>query len=107
VSQNRGRVLPGAIYAKLHAEITAPNKMVVITNRIRRYTVLLNQDLVDFSKPVIIETNGNISFEGMVEPSLETLLQGVRQRQHIHPLFPAKLTIEVSSPDTANEEKVP
>lgn len=100
---SRDEFITGAIYAKLHAEITAPNKMVVNTNRIRRYTVLLNQDLVDFSKPVVIETNGNISFEGMVEPSLDTLLQGVRQRQHVHPLFPAKLTIEVSSPDTANE----
>jgi enterochelin esterase-like enzyme len=99
---SRDEFIAGAVYAKLHAEITASNKIVVNTNRIRRYTVLLNQELVDFSKSVVIETNGKISFEGMVEPNIETLLQGVRHRQDIHTLFPAKLTIDVPSPNILN-----
>ena len=93
--QNRGRILLGAILLELHAEITTPNKIVVSTNRIRRYTVFLNPDLVDFSKPVIVETNGKISFEGMVEPSIETLLQEARHRSDTHILYPAKLAIDV------------
>ncbi len=70
---------------------------MVSTNRIRRYTVFLNQDLVDFSKPIIVETNGAISVEGMVEPRIDTLLQEVRHRSDTHTIFPAKLTIDVPS----------
>jgi len=95
---SRDEFIAGAIYAKLHAEITAPNNRIVVnTNRIRRYTVFVNQDLVDFSRPVVVETNGNISFEGMVEPSIETLLQEVRHRSDTHILFSVKLTIDVPS----------
>ena len=85
----------------------SPNKIVVNTNRIRRYTVFLNQDLVDFSKPIIVETNGNISFEGMVEPRIDTVLEEVRHRPETHIFFPAKLTIDLPSSDTANEPPIP
>ncbi|MDH5574336.1 MAG: alpha/beta hydrolase-fold protein [Nitrospirota bacterium] len=99
---NRDEFIAGAIYAKLHAEITAPNKIVVNTNRIRRYTLFMNQDLVDFSKPILVETNGMKSFEGMIEPNIETLLQEARHQPDAHRLFPAKLTIDV--PLTASVE---
>ena len=101
---SRDEFITGGIFAKLHAEITTPNTIVVSTNRIRRYSVFLNQDLVDFSKPVIVETNGTISFEGMVEPRIDTLLQEVRHRSDTHTLFPAKLTIDVPSPTIVNEK---
>ena len=94
---SRDEFIAGAIYAKLHAEITAPNNIVVNTNRIRRYTLFLNQDLVDFSKPVVVKTNGKISFEGMVEPRMETLLQEVRHRLDVRVVFPGKLIIDVPS----------
>jgi hypothetical protein len=92
---SRDELITGGIFARLHAEITAFNTIVVNANRIRRYTIFLNQDLVDFSKPIIVETNGKISFEGMIEPSIETLLQEARHRSSTHILFPAKLTIDV------------
>ncbi len=92
-----------AIYAKLHAALTAPNTIAVTTHRIRRYTLFLNRDLVDFSQPVIVETNGKPSFEGKVEPNIETLLQEVRHREDIYTLFPAKLTIDVPPLESANE----
>ena len=100
---SRDAFITGGVYAKLHAEITTPNTIVVSTNRIRRYTVFLNQGLVDFSKPVVIETNGHRSFEGMIEPTIETLLQDVRRRPDTHTLFPATLTIDVPSSDTVNK----
>ncbi|MDH3503943.1 MAG: alpha/beta hydrolase-fold protein [Nitrospirota bacterium] len=101
---SRDEFITGGIYAKLHAQITTPNKIVVSTNRIRRFTVFLNQDLVDFSKPVIVETNGTKSFEGLVEPSIETLLQEVRHRSDTHTFFPAKLTIDVPSTNIVDEK---
>ena len=101
---SRDEFITGGVYAKLHAQVTAPNKIVVSTSRIRRYTLFLNQDLVDFSKPIIVETNGRISFEEMVEPRIETLLKEVRYRSDTHTLFPVKLTIDVTSPDIPNEK---
>jgi hypothetical protein len=98
-------LITGAIYAKLHAEMKTPNKIIVSTNRIRRYTVFLSQDQVDFSKPVTVETNGHISFEGRIEPSIETLLQEARHRSNTHILFSAKLTIDVLSSDSVNEKE--
>jgi hypothetical protein len=104
---SRDELMTRGIFAKLHTEITAFNTIVVNANRIRRYTIFLNQDLVDFSKPIIVETNGKISFEGMIEPSIETLLQEARHRSNTHILFPAKLTIALPSSDTANEPPNP
>ena len=101
---SRDEFITGGVYAKLHAQVTAPNKIVVSTSRIRRYTLFLNQDLVDFSKPIIVETNGRISFEEMVEPRIETLLKEVRYRSDTHTLFPVKLTIDVPSLDVLNEQ---
>ncbi|WNM63927.1 alpha/beta hydrolase-fold protein [Candidatus Nitrospira neomarina] len=101
---SRDEFITGGVYAKLHARVAAPNKIVVSTNRIRRYTLFLNQDLVDFSKPIIVETNGVISFDEMVNPRIETLLKEVRHRSDTHTLFPVKLTIDVPSPDILNEK---
>ena len=77
---------------------------MVSTNRIRRFTLFLNQDLVDFSKPVIVETNGDRSFTGMLEPGLDTLLQEVRHRSDTRTLFPVKLTIDVPSTHAVEEK---
>ena len=101
---SRDEFITGGVYAKLHAQVTASNKIVVSTIRIGRYTLFLNQDLVDLTKPIIIETNGRISFEEMVEPSIETLLKEVRHRSDTHTLFPVKLTIDVPSLDVLNEQ---
>lgn len=100
---SRDEFITGGVYAKLHAQVTAPNKIVVSTNRIRRFTLFLNQDLVDFSKPIIVETNEKVSYEGMVEPRIDTLLQEVRHRADTHTLFPVKLTIDVPPPHSVNE----
>lgn len=48
--------ITGGVYAKLHAQVPAPNKIVMSTNRILSYSVFLNQDMVEFSKPNIVET---------------------------------------------------
>jgi hypothetical protein len=92
---SRDEYITGMIYAKLHAEITDPNTIVVNTLRVRRYTLFLNDALVDFSQPIVVKTNGVTSFEGLMEPSLETLLQDARQRADVHILYSAKLTINL------------
>jgi pimeloyl-ACP methyl ester carboxylesterase len=101
---SRDEFITGGVYAKLQAKLVGPNRFVVSTLRVRRYTIFLNSDLVDFSKPIVVETNGNPSFEGMVEPTVATLLQEARHRPDAHLLFPAKLTIDVPSSETETEQ---
>jgi pimeloyl-ACP methyl ester carboxylesterase len=82
-------------YAKLDALIEARNRIEVKTERIQRYSLFLNDQLIDFSKPLTVMTNGRLSFEGTVASSVETLLRQARLRQDPQRLFPVHLTIVV------------
>jgi pimeloyl-ACP methyl ester carboxylesterase len=82
-------------YAKLDAAIVAPNRIEVRAERVRRYSVFLNAQLIDLGKPLTVSTNGQVSFEGKVTPSLEILLRQARLRQDPHQLFSVHLTIVV------------
>ena len=82
-------------YARLDATIVAPNRIEVQAERVQRYSLFLNEQLIDSSKPLIVLTNGEVSFEGVVTPSLETLLRQARLRQDTRQLFPIHLIIQV------------
>jgi pimeloyl-ACP methyl ester carboxylesterase len=82
-------------YARLDASIVALNRVEVQSDRVQRYSLFLNEQLIDFSKPVVILTNGQVSFDGSVTPSLETLLRQARLRQDSRQLFPVHLAIQV------------
>lgn len=82
-------------YAKLDATIIAPNRIEVQAERVQRYSLFLNEQLIDSSKPLIVLTNGAVSFDGVVTPSLETLLRQARLRQDTRQLFPIHLIIQV------------
>ena len=82
-------------YARLTAQVIGPNRIEVRTDRVRQYTLYLNEDLVDLSKPVVITTDGQPSFEGLITPSVETLLRQARLRHDPAQLFPAQVTVTV------------
>jgi len=82
-------------YARLTAKVTGPNRIEVQTDRVRQYTLFLNEDLVDLSKPVVVTTNGQASFEGPVTPQVDQLLRQARFRQDLGQLFPAHVTLSV------------
>jgi pimeloyl-ACP methyl ester carboxylesterase len=82
-------------YAKLDASIVAPNRIEIRTERVQRYSLFLNDQLIDSSQPLVVITNGQVSFEGSVTPSLETLLRQARLRQDFWHLFPIHLAIPV------------
>ncbi len=82
-------------YARLDASIVAPNRIEVRAERVQRYSLFLNEQLIDSSKPLVVLTNGQVSFEGPVLPSLETLLRQARLRQDAGQLFPIHLAIQV------------
>ena len=93
----RDRFIAKGIYAKLTAEVTDQNVIEVNTVRVRRYTLFLNDELVDFSRPIIVKANGVKSFEGILNPSIETLLNEVRQRSDLHNLYSVRLMIDIPS----------
>jgi len=82
-------------YARLDVSIVAPNRIEVQADRVQRYSLFLNEQLIDFSKPLIVVTDGQVSFEGPVTPSLEILLRQARLRQDSGQLFPIHLAIQV------------
>ncbi len=86
------------IYARLTARVTEPNRIEVRTDHVRQFTLFLNQDLVDFAKPVIVVTNGQAAEPGIITPSAETLLKQARMRHDPGQLFPAQVTLSVPSP---------
>lgn len=85
-------------YARLDASMTGPNRIEVETVLVQRYTLFLNDQLVDLSKPVTIVTNKHVSFEGLVTPTVETLLRQARLRQDARQLFSAQVAVQVSKP---------
>jgi hypothetical protein len=88
-------LMKNRIYARLTVTNIEGNRIDVTTTRVRRYTLFLNDVLVDFSRPITVVTNGAVSFQGAVIPQLETLLREARRRQDPSVLFSAKLTLDV------------
>jgi poly(3-hydroxybutyrate) depolymerase len=86
-------------YAKLEAAVVGLNRIEVRTQHIRRYTLYLNEALVDLSRPVTVVTNGATSFEGPVAASVKTLLRAARLRQDPRMLFPATVSVNVTEKD--------
>jgi len=82
-------------YAKLEASIVTSNRIEVATKRVRRYSLFLNSQLIDVSKPLTVLTDGQTSFEGTVTPSLAILLGQARLRQDPHQLYPIHVMIPV------------
>lgn len=85
-------------YAKLDATIVAPDRIDVTTERIRRYSLFLNEGMIDVTKPLTVSTNGKVSFEGLVTPSVEHLLRQMRLRDDPRQLFSIHLTISTQTP---------
>ncbi len=89
-------LMKNRVYARLDVTHSEGNRIEVMTAHVRRYTLFLNDALVDFSHPITVVTNGVISFEGTLTPQVATLLREARHRKDFSLLFPARLTLDVS-----------
>lgn len=85
-------------YARVDASIVDTNRIEVTADRVQRYSLFLNDRLIDLSKPLTVVTNGRLSFSGVVSPSIETVLRQARLRQDPQQLFPVHLTIVIEKP---------
>lgn len=93
---SRDELVRRRVYAKLDATVVGPNRIEVNTEHVRRYSLYLNADLVDFSQPLTIVTNGRITYEGAITPSAEVLLRDARHRHDPQMLFPVVIPVAVS-----------
>lgn len=91
----RDELIRQRVYARLHAEITAPNRIEVSTEHVQHFSLFLNDRLVDLTQSVTVVTNGQISFEGVVSPTVETMLRQARLRQDVQLSFPVHLRIAI------------
>ncbi len=94
----RDERIKGRVYARLDASIVGSNRVEVKVERVQRYSLFLSDQLIDFSKPLTVLTNGRLSFEGTVTPSVETLLRQARLRQDPERFFSVHLTITLAKP---------
>jgi hypothetical protein len=52
-----------------------PNHLNLATDNVELLRVYMNDQMVDFSKPITITVNKQIRFEGMLKPSIDTMLK--------------------------------
>lgn len=88
------RVKKGA-FSSLTAEVKE-NRVNVTTERVGRYTLFFNRKLIDFSKPVVVFTNGKKSFEGRLSEEIVPLLKETKRRHDPGALYPASVTVDLT-----------
>lgn len=72
------------------------NEFNITSFYVNKFTLLLNPEEVDFSKPVVVRVNNEVVFEGMVEQSARTLLEWASQDRDRTMLFTAELALSTS-----------
>lgn len=85
-------------FASLTAQVDH-NRVEVHSNRVQRYTLFFNRHLVDFSKPIIVISNGRKRFEGMLSEDVHFLLNEAKRRRDRGALYTAGITIDLSEPE--------
>ena len=73
------------------------NVVEASTEGVRAFTLLLSPSIFDFRRPVTVVANGRTVFEGMVEPSVATMLKWAARDNDRTMVFGAELKIELAS----------
>jgi len=71
------------------------NTVKAKTRGVAQFTLLLSPDVFDFTKPIKVETDGQVAFEGMVTPSVASLMQWAARDNDRAMLFGAELHVTV------------
>ena len=71
------------------------NVVEASTQGVRAFTLLLSPSIFDFRRPIKVVANGRTVFDGMVEPSVATMLKWAARDNDREMVFGAELTIEL------------
>lgn len=69
------------------------NTVEVDAYQVRRFRVLVSPDAFDLTRPIRIEVNGAVAFEGLVTPNVETLLDWAGWDQDRTMLYAAEVEV--------------
>ncbi len=72
------------------------NVITLDTNQVRRVRLLLSPQVLDLSRPVTVTANGNVVFDGLVEPDPAVLLKWAATDRDRTMLYAAELVVEVA-----------
>jgi hypothetical protein len=76
--------------------VRSANVVEASTEGVRAFTLLLSPSIFDFRRPIKVVANGRTVFEGMVEPSVATLLKWAARDNDRTMVFGAELKIELT-----------
>jgi hypothetical protein len=79
------------------------NRIDVETARVKRYTVLVSEKMLDMKKEIEIHTNGKLSFKGKVEDDPRVILEEARRFNDRQLLFNNRVTIDVDGKPEEDE----
>ena len=71
------------------------NNITVRTEGVRKFHLLLSPDQFDFNRPIRVETNGVVSYQGTIGPDVETLFKWAATDNDRTMLFGAELEVEM------------
>ena len=71
------------------------NRVEIASRGVAALTLLLSPDQFDFSQPITIVTNGQVAFDGIVQPSVATLVKWAARDNDRRMLFGAELKVKV------------
>src|SRR6185369_7722332 len=72
------------------------NTFLVQSSGVKKFTLLLSSDFVDFQKPITVFVNEKKSFEGMIKPDAKILLKWNLKDDDRSMLFEAELSLKVN-----------
>lgn len=79
----------GRISAERHG-----NRVVIRTDGVRKFRLLISPDEFDLTRPIRVEINGTARFDERVQPSLETLLEWAARDGDRSMLFVAEISLD-------------
>jgi hypothetical protein len=74
-SKGRGFMITYANTFRADATITAPNRFEIQTDNVAEIRLYVNDQMIDFAKPVTVVVNRRVRFEGLVKPSVDEMLK--------------------------------
>jgi hypothetical protein len=77
--------------------VKSDNTVTATTTGVAEFTLLLSPDAFDLSRPVKVEANGRVVFNGRVDPSVATLLTWAARDNDRTMLFAAELSVKLST----------
>ena len=77
--------------------VRSGNVVEASTEGVRAFTLLLSPSVFDFRKPIRVTANGRVAFEGVVQPSVATLLKWAARDNDRTMVFGAELAIDLTA----------